>query len=495
MSGYFEGISEQHYVAVDDIPEIAAERMAVREAALATIEQRQQQLAAGQEAEVPVVLDALSTADKVLALRARFGEESEAYQEGLAGLDADCGRLVQEWYRKKRPEYFEPITHEYDATTEDFFSHGWSIRQMSENALRPIADDPEEERRRINERVEDATPLMVKKLGGFALGQSGLRMRTISECTDKAIRDYKADMVAGAPHRGYGGYVPEIEKVMLRDMYIDPQTNNRIQEQVGLPGTYITHTIIQEALRRRGMEAADKDKTELHGTQILARDSLLGFVALLDEVASEQWCTNIFLGEEVAKDMPKDYEKFRAEARARQEKLRDMATTARNFILDLAEAKFDRRRAPRHVENFVKKLLLDMAKQDQSVAEQIFDARTAEGLKQVAYLESIGQYDLAFARMQAVEQAAPGGGYCSGGSCGLESVNIHSETGKELAEKLQAKSGDTIVRDTERACKCGAKKIVYAYNANKVNKYCEGCKAFESKNTSGGRTAANTRSK
>ncbi len=469
-----ETLEYESYLAVDTILEVAEARDKVRTQAWAMVHYRERQLAGGEEIVVPLVVDALSTAEKVIEARG-----SQDYQEKLAGLELDCLRLVAEWYRKKRPEYFPQSRHFFDAETGDFYSHGLSIRQMTENALRPIDNDPEEVARRVNEKVENETPQILRKVGGFALQQMGIR--TISECTDKAISDYQSDRAAGAPHRGYNGYVPEIEKVMIRDMRFDEVTGDRLEEQIGLPGRYINHWVIQEALRRRGVEAGQMGKTELHGNQLLVSDDLIDFVELLDTVASENWCVDVFMGEKLEPNQTKNYATIRAEALRRQEGLKDMASTVAVFIMDLAADGFDRRKAPAKVETFVKMLLLDMAKKDSIVAEQIFDEETAVGLREVAYLESVGRNDEAFARMQEVLEAAPGGGYCGAGSCGLEAVDTLSKDGKELMKDLKAEAGDKLVKDKERACKCGKKDIVYAYNKNKVNKYCQSCKAFESK--------------
>jgi hypothetical protein len=308
-------------------------------------------------------------------------------------------------------------------------------------------------------------------------------IRTISECTDKAIADYESDMAAGAAHAGYDGYVPEIQKLMLRDIRLDGDSDDRFEEQIGLPGIYITHFVIQQALARRGIDADSLDKTGMHGAQLLAGDDLMDFVALLDDEAGRQWCTNIFMGEEVPADFVKDYDSFRQEALRRQAGLQEQAGTVANFVIDLARDDVDRRQALTMVEDFVKLLLLDMAKRDGSVAEQMFDARTAAGLREVAELEARGLYDAAFDRMREVEKAAPGGGYCGGGSCGLESVNTGSEAGRALAARLGAGAGDTVVKDKVRKCKCGSKNVAYAYNSSKVIKLCEGCgsKSVEAK--------------
>lgn len=469
------------YISLDELPGVAEARQQVREDAWRLVYQREQQISAGME--VPQAVDALSTAGRVLEARATYGRESTEYREGLKGLRLDCRRLVAEWYRKKRPEYFPPLRHTYDAATADYFSHGISLRQTTENALRPIADSPEDEARRVNERVEDETPRILRRLGSVAL--TGVGIRTISECTDKAVADYQEDLAASAPHRGYDGYVPEIEKVMIRDMRLEEGTGDRLEEQVGVPGIYITHDIIQRALKRRDINVKHMDKTQLHGTQLLVEDDLMDFVKLLDEVASEEWCVNVFMGEEVPAGYVKDYAGFRREALKRQESLKDLADTVATFVLDLAEDGFDRRKAPAHVEEFVKKLLIDMARKDVSVAEQMFDERTLAGLVQVNQLYAQGRDQEAFSLLQKVEAQAPGGGFCSGGSCGLESVDLKSSYGQEIKSKLRAEDGDTIVKDKERKCRCGARGIVYAYNKNKVNKYCTECGAFESKQTTG----------
>jgi hypothetical protein len=468
------------YQLVDAIPELAYARDIERSDAYRVLNQRKVNHQHGAELfDLPLQIDALSTAHIVLEAAERHGESSPEHLEKLKGHELNCRRLVAEWYRKKKPEHFPDVRHVFDEETEDFFSHGLSASQMTYNALTPIPDDPEEEVRRINERVEDATPRIARALGGITLGATVIR--TISECTNKAIADYAEDIALKKPHRGYGGYVPEIEKLMIRDIKLDTKTKDRFEEQIGLPGIYITHAIIQETLKHRGLHVEHMDKTQLHGAQILAGDDLMEFVAQLDKVASEQWCTEIFMGEVVAQNTIKDYAGFRQEAKLRQDYLEDMTQTVASFVLDLARDNVDRRQAPAMVEDFVKMLLLEIGKTDQEVAVQMFDERTALGLQKVAYLERSGQYEQAFELMQEVQKAAPGGGYCGGASCGLESVNTWNTEGKELAKKLNAKPGDAIVRDKVRACKCGRLGVVYAYNSRKVNKYCQGCSAYESK--------------
>jgi hypothetical protein len=468
------------YRLVDDIPEVYVARLQERLQAEDLLEQRRDTYeTTGELSYQPV--DALSTAHSVLEAKREFGENSWEHEQRWEGLLLDCQRLVGEWYRKKRPEYFAPTRHVFDEEREEFFSHGLSIRQMTENALTPMADNQEEESRRINERVEDATPQLLRSLGKIAIGTEAIR--TISECTDGAIENYTFDLQQGRAHRGYNGYVPEIEKVMIRDIRLDPHSNDRFEEQIGLPGVYINHDVIQTALSIRGADVHNADKTKLHGSQILVKDDLLDFVKTLDDVAEQKWKFKgkaLFMGEVVTADHPKNYETFRQEALQRQDELKGWAETVALFVLDLAEEGFDRRKAPAHVEEFVKEILMNLAKHDQTIAEQMFDVGTVEGILGVAFLESQGRFEEAKVLWDETRAKAPGGGFCGAGSCGLEGV-ANSKEEQELRKQLKAESGDTIIKDKERPCRCGKKSIVYAFNKSKVNKLCQSCGAFESK--------------
>lgn len=483
MQSVRERLQTGQYLPVAELsPEVGMAVQSERDNAWCVVRGRAELVREGRGDEIPLSLDALSTANSAVEARVVYGIDSYEYKEKRQALYTDTLRLVTEWNRKLKPEVFGELRHHYSQPEEEFYSHGFALGQMTLNALVPIAQSPEETDRRVNERVEDRTPIIIQKVGGFAL--NGVGIRTISECTDQAIEEFESDQKSNAEHRGYDGYVPEIEKLMVRDIRIDPETGDRIQEQVGLIGKHsITHYVIREALRRKGVDASDLDKTGLHGLQLLADDSLLDFVELLDQVASEEWCTPIFMGERVDKYHPKDYQAFKLEAEARQEGLVDMAEKATTFILDLADEDFDPKKAPRHIENFVKKLLLGEAKRNIDVARHAFGEDTAKGIIEVQALEQAGRYEEAFSRMQEVDKQAPGGGSCSGGSCGLDSVDLRSAEGSNLAKKLKAEKGDEIVKDKERSCKCGAKAVVYAYNKQKVNKLCESCGTFESKKT------------
>jgi hypothetical protein len=356
------------YLLVDDIPEVYTARQEVRFAAEALLENRRQARAYGEATgDTPGPVDALSTADKVVWAKQMFGAYSSEYHEARQGLLLDSQRLVGEWYRKKTSEYFEPIKHTWNAELQDYISHGFSTGQITENGIIPMANDLEDEARRVNDKVEDATPKILMSLGCVALGE-GVALRTISQCTEQAKQAYEADMAAGRKYAGYKGYVPDADKLYIRDYTFDPVTADRYEEVVGLPGTYINDYVIREALRIKDVAAGHMDRTELQGAQFLAPDSLIDFVAHLDAVASEQWCTNIFMGEEVPADFVKDYARFQREALQRQEQLAGLGEVVAAFVVDLAEDGYDRTKAPAKVEAFVKMHLLELGKHDYKVA-------------------------------------------------------------------------------------------------------------------------------
>ncbi|HSX44209.1 MAG TPA: hypothetical protein VLE69_02845 [Candidatus Saccharimonadales bacterium] len=470
---FSEQLVEARYVPVDSIPEVASARLAARSEAYEVIEHNRQHLRDGNFGEVSIPVDALGTARHVTLNSRIYGEDSPEATESFAGLLLDSARLLGEAARKNTYEYFSPVLQTRDTETGRYFSHGQAISHMTEKGLTPVAE-AEELDRRVNEHVEEAT---YEAIGGLCL-EATVKVRTISECTDWAKASYLRN-----PNGSHGGYVPEINKFMVRDVTFDPLTRDRYEEQMGLSGDYIDHEVITETLRRRGLRKEGLTKTELHGAQLFADDDMIDFVADLDEVASEIHGLEIFLGEILPEGQVKDYAHVREEAEKRRERLAPKPLELAEFIMELEEEGTDEWLALGMVEARVKSILFEVVKADPSQAAVIFDEETAIGLQEVAYLCSMGLMDEAQTRLSEVEAQAPAPGYCGAGSCGLEAVNLLSESGKEIAKKLKAEKGDKILKDKERSCKCGSKSVFYAYNSGKVNKYCESCHAFESKQT------------
>jgi len=134
----------------------------------------------------------------------------------------------------------------------------------------------------------------------------------------------------------------------------------------------------------------------------------------------------------------------------------------------------DRWAATGLVEAEVKRVMLDMAGENNALAADMFDSQTEQGLRAVAYLRSIGQNEAAGELLAEVSEQAPSPGYCGAGSCGLESVKLGSKEAKAMKE--MGLDSSNSLKDNERSCrKCGAKKVVYALKNKK--KGCLDCHA------------------
>lgn len=466
--------AELLYNPVDAIPVLADVRDAAREQAFAIIENNRELLRSADYEAVPLPVDALGSAVAVREAQSTYGEQSDEARERYAGLRLDCQRLLAEAARKNTYEYFPPLLQKFDAEKGEYFSHGFSILAMTEAGLTPVAE-PEELERRVNERVEEATYQAIGRLAvlGHALSPDSeapkpRRIRTISECPDWAIDAYERKSKGG-----YGGYVPEIQKFMIRDVVFDPITGDRYEEQVGVPGKKINGKTIRSVLEARGIaNAAELSKTELQALQLEVDDDPLSFVAQLDIAATTMHETAVFMGEAVS--VPGNYAAVAFAAEHRQAALEDKAADLAGSILGLTDAGIDRWAANGIVAQQVKDILFEIATNDTSQAENMFDQNTARGLQEVQYLRMIGNFEQADSRLEAVEAQAPAPSYCGAGSCGLEKVGTGSD--KASAMKEMGLDASKSLKDTERRCpRCSKKEIVYDLK-NKV-KACTGCKS------------------
>lgn len=454
-------VVETRYLPVDAIPELRTARLEARREAYEIVEQNRQYLRDGEFESVSIPVDALGTARKVTEARQNYGEDSPEASECFNGLILDSERLLGEAARKNTYEYFEPVEQVRDGKG-DYISHGQVISDMTKKGLTPVAE-PEELDRRVNEHIEEATYIAI---GGMSLKET-VTVRTVSECTDWAIEAYRRNSKGG-----HGGYVPEIEKFMIRDVTFDPTTRNRYEEQMGLSGVYITQDVITETLARGGMRSDGVTKTERHGNQMLVEDDMIDFVASLDAVASEVHGIEIYLGEVLPEGQTKDYALVREEAEKRRQVLAPKPRELADFVMELELEGTDEWLALGLVEAKVKTMLFEMVEEDHSLAAVIFDEETAAGLREVDYLQSIGLTEQAQNRLGEVEAQAPAPGYCGAGSCGLESVKNGSSDAADI-EKLGFDPKKSL-KDTERKCpKCTAKKVVY--DLEKGEKGCTGC--------------------
>ena len=461
-----------NYYPVAQIAEIAEARAVAGEYAGRLLGGRLSLLREGRYDEVPIPVDPLGTVRRIIQTASVYGIDSAEYQEQEAGHLLDCQRLLMEAVRKNTYEYFPPITHTFNQLDGKYYSHGFAITDMTASALTPVAE-PEEQDRRVNEHVEEATYLAV---GAMALSgllpktETPLRIRTISECPDWAIQSHERN-----PDAAHGGYVPAIKKLMIRDVFFDAKTGDRYEEQVGISGDYITHEVITEALQLRGFEAtAALDKTELQGTQLSVSDDILSFVALLDQVATKQEGTEIYMGTVASPENNGNYALIPLAAEARKTVIEDKAAELAELILNLEAVKTERWLALGLVESAVKEILLGLTRTGAVPAKEVFDVPTQRGYERVAAKRALGLDQEADELLALVERAAPAPSYCGAGSCGLVSLSATSDE----AKKMEAMGMDSkgAIKDNNRRCKhCSKKEIVYSLISGK--KGCLGCGA------------------
>lgn len=470
-----QGGAEALYVNADDIDQLSIARQQARQEAEQLLQERRRDMFAGRLEAIPESVDALGTARKLAGVGREFREDSPEYQDHLSGLYLDCQRLLAEAWRKRRPEYFASLHQVRDEATGGYYSHGVLIGTMiDQGGLSPLAK-PEEQQRRVNESVEERTYEAIgRSLGRISLSQlieqEAIEVQTISQCPDEIIAEYKR-----GEGNGYMGYVPEIEKLYIRGVKFDARSSDRFQEGLAVPGIYITHEVILQVLKQTGAlkSSHNPDKTELHGQQfITTAQGVLGLAQRLDQAASEKFGKNIFLGEEVPADYPKDYSRVPVESKVRQDALISNSRELAGYVMELESKGVDPSIAPALVSKRVKEMMLIAAKQNPDKAAEMFDEETAEGFRQVAALELSGRYSEAAELQKAVEEAAPDPEFCGAGSCGLEAVDENS-LGAQAAHEAGLEG--ELLHDTERACpECDQKKVYYDKKGNKacINKDC-----------------------
>jgi hypothetical protein len=458
-------------IDVDNIPEILFARIRAEQEARKILEDNRQLLRDGEFDSVPLPVDPLGTAHRVVTVKQKYGEDSPQYQESFAGLLLDSTTLLSEAMRKNTWEVFEGTTQQFDPAAEEYFSHGIAISDITRNGLSPLARPEEIAIRKhdhVGERTNQIVPI-VKNLGHLALEET-VTLRAISECPDWTIEAYESDSKAS-----HGGYVPGIKKLMITDIRFN-ETNLREQKQVGLSGLYITHDVITTVLEQQGAIETGKDltKTELHGKRFIDKSNsgVLSFVAQLDTEATKRSNKNIFMGEVVNDDYNKDYDSTIVEAEERRRRLASKPLQLAEYLISLEENQTDRWAAEALVDNFLKTMLLEVVRKDPSQAEGVFDKATAEGFIEVARLESLGRFEEALAVQTAVEKAAPTVSFCGAGSCGLEAVKSLSQ------EAVTARSlglGGELLHDTVRRCPNKDCKKKTVYYDKKGNKACTAC--------------------
>jgi hypothetical protein len=457
-------------VDADTIPELQFSRLRAAREAASVMEQNRQYLRQGGEYLGPIPVDAIGTARRVVETGRAYSKDSNEYHEAFAGLLLDSSRLFAEAARKNTWEFFPESAQQFDDESGGYFSHGVAMLEILAAGLSPMAE-PEDRDRRINEFVEEKTYHAVPQIKTIGrLGMQGtVSLQTISECPDFAIEAFESN--SSLP---YGGYVPQIKKLMVRGVRFSGE-NERHEATVGVSGRYITHEVILSVLQEAGgvKEEAQLTKTQLHSKQFidLQGGNVLDTVARLDERASIVSGLPIFMGEVLPADNKKDYAGIAAQAEARRESLAQKSYELAEYLIQLEENKTDRWAAEKIVERFVENVLFPLAKADITQAEIIFDKATADGLREVAVLHSQGDYAQANARELEVRQNAPTISYCGAGSCGLEAVAMTSTSAKK-AKELGLKG--ELLHDIERACPdCKTLNVYYDMKGGKACVFCK----------------------
>ncbi|HUD06341.1 MAG TPA: hypothetical protein VMR34_00490 [Candidatus Saccharimonadales bacterium] len=458
------GQEPSRFVDSDTVPLLQPLRSEARHYAAEKLDYNFQLLVEGRFEQVPLPMDVLGTAQRVVETRIIYGEFSPEHLEAKQGLLLDCERLFGEAFRKNTWEYFSEVEQILDPVSGDYFAHGFNLSAITEDGLSPVAE-PEEQDRRSNEFVEEVT---YKTIGHLGLSET-VSVQTVSQCTDWAHAAFKRDKKAS-----HGGYAPGINKLMGRGVRFIPG-GNRFEEQIALSGTYITHEVVTATFADMGLlkDSEDIGKTGIQGKQIIDLEggSVIDLAKALDKKASEFWGVPIFMGELLQEGQVADYDSIADQAEARRQKLVPKPLEMANYLVSLVENGTDRGAAEGLVNNYLKQVMLDVLKYHPEEAETMFDKETADGLAEVAWLRANGQELEAELMLIEVERNAPAPSFCGAGSCGLEAVNPISPDA--ILAKSLGLDGE-LLHDTERACKiCSAKKVIY--ETKKGNKVCTGC--------------------
>lgn len=493
------------WIAADAVPDLRQARQEADVQAAEIYESYMVHVREGDVSEVPLDFDTISGAERALQVRRQHGKNSDEYREAWQGLFTDHQRYLDETWSKLAPEYFPPLRHTHDSAIRDYRAFGQPITPMIDRGITPRAE-PEEVPRRFMEKRENSTN---NRLGELVMQAAGVRLvdrsvpavalplelrhgpvssQTISECPDHIIERYERDVAAGRK-RGYGGYAPQIKKLMLRDVSFDIQTGDRYVEQLAVSGEYITHEVVLLYFERKRVipEGTKLSKTEVLGLQAITNstEGVIGMGRELDAIASELSGKNVYLGQEVPGDHPKNYEAIPAEAAARQEKHIADAEKLTEYTLQLAEVGVDHETGNRLYDEKVLELMFEAAKKDLQMAEIAFGKETADGLRRSQLARVYGDYDLAdWLERQARETAPPPEG-CSGAGCEIKEVNPNTALGAHIAKITKAKPGDKLTVDeskTRRCGKCGG-QLAYSSNSRKYSGAClnSDCNTFKTK--------------
>lgn len=476
---FTEALEQPDRIAIDirELPEFGFITRRARQMGEAIRDERMELLREGEFDAVPMPIDMTGTARKVVEAEHTYGAYSTEASHWRDALRGDAERQVAEATSKMTWGYFKPLVHTFDAEEGVFKAYNHSVRQIVENGISPMAEAEDTERSINDYRAELLDEAFIRS--PYA---DEYVLFTISQCADWAIADYESDRAQGSATKAYGGYVPDIEKTMVRAVSFDSEKQERYVEQIALPGTVIDHDTWQDVVKVLGVVSPEQaiSKTELHGMRIMVHKDVLSgaldLAKLADAIGEERTGQALFMGEPVD-ESSMDYADIPGEADRRNAAYKEVVTDLADKMLELERDGVDKWQTEIHVSNFLKNSLLEIVKQAPEQARVIFDDATADGLLLAQQYRQTGRYDEAIRLEAHIEATAPAPSSCGAGSCGLAGVDSASK--EAYIKKHGGEKGDSVLKDEVRRCKCGSKSIVYIFNSKKVIKYCESCDAEE----------------
>lgn len=463
----FEADFSSRLVDCDNLPGLIEQRSIYFQEAHQFLGYNRWLITNNESGSVPLAVDVLGTARTLSRLDQAYGHESVDYQIGEEALQLDSSRLVAEARRKNTWEYFPEVFHARDPSTGEYYVNGRAVREVVVNGLSPLAHE-DEQTIRVFDYVEQRTKEYVG--GQPNLANEGMSLVTIKPCPDYVIKEHK-----GNPKKAHGGYVPAKEKLFIQRERFAPE--GCYQEELTVSGEHITVEVMAEVLTELGglPEGQPFTKDEIRSKQFLSTDAdpSIDLLSRLDQKASEKSGLNIFRGEVVPPDHPKDYSTIRPEAIARQQEQQEMAEGVKDFLKDCESSGLDSNVASCQLDGHLKREFFELALENPEIAGEIFDEETAEGLKNVkkqkdADIDNSGIINILF-------NNAPPISYCGAGSCGLEEAINSGDIAKVRELGL---TGD-LLYDRERACpKCSQKTVYYSLSGGKA---CANCESSEAK--------------
>lgn len=375
----------------DDIPEIAFSRRRASDIASQILEENHQKLMDGRFDEVPMDYDAIGCARRYVE-----NPNPEIYKAVYVGAE----RYVFEAFRKLSWEWFEPLEQHYNKESEQY-EYGYNVLDSLEQGLSPIAHK-DEQKMRIMNYVEEVTYMAHRQAN---INPDGMYITISTPGTyDGAEKD---------------GYVPELNKIMIRAVSFDKDNDVKIIEQFAIPGLHLGDDVLNTFLRENGYEGEDLSGTDFVGAQLFTNKfgDVIDIVKRLDELSSAE----TFLGERHPGGQ-KDYNRVKEIAKFRQADLRRVVQEVADYTVELAKNGKDAALARVLYNKKVTDLLLDICEAVPEQAKITFDYETYLKLDTANLLEDQNRHREAYElRNQARAEAPPASG-CGGGGCTLETL-------------------------------------------------------------------------